>query len=119
MGATHVFNFGSTQRMEPNRNLSECLLKRQSQQRLWTQMSLISLSLGFLVLGTLIILHPPLADLQNLSSDSPFATVGGLGALLVGLAFTIAACHHWRARTRHSPLPETRRDSVRLTFSPA
>jgi hypothetical protein len=119
MGATHIFSFGSTQRIEPNSILSERLLKRQSQQQLWTQMSLISLSLGFLVLGTLIMVHPPLANWQDLSSDSPFATVGGLGAILVGLAFTVAACHHWRARTRRSPLPEARRDCVRLAFSPA
>ena len=119
MGTTHVFSFGSAPKIEPNGNLSERWQQR-SRQQLWTQMSLNSLSLGFLLIGTLIIVHPHLAaDLPDLSNDGLLATVSGLGALVIGSAFTIAAYQHWRARPRSSPLPTVRRNGVRLAFSAA
>jgi len=119
MGTTHVFSIGSTPRIEPNGNLSE-RWQQQSRQQLWTQMSLNSLSFGFLLIGMLILAHPHLAaDLPDLSNDGLLATVSGLGALVIGSAFTIAAYQHWRARPRSSPLPTVRRNGVRLAFSAA
>ena len=57
-------------------------------------MSLVSLSLGFSIFGILIILNRHRADLNGLSGDSFAATVGGITAILVGLAFLVAACLH-------------------------
>jgi hypothetical protein len=44
----------------------------------------------------LIIVNQHQADLNDLSGGSSCATVGGVGAILVGTAFLVAACLHWR-----------------------
>jgi hypothetical protein len=55
-----------------------------------------SLSLGFSIFGMLIIVKRHQADLDGLCGGSSVATVGGIGAILVGTAFLVAACLHWR-----------------------
>jgi hypothetical protein len=60
-----------------------------------TGVSLISLCLGFSIVGMLIIVNRYQADLNGLSGESSVATAGGIGAILVGMAFLVAACLHW------------------------
>ena len=119
MGATHVFNFGSTQRIEPNRKLSEWLLKRQSQQQIWTQMSLISLSLGFLLMGRRLSCIRPWQTSQIFRAIARFRR--SVGSALYWLVWRLLSrlVTIGERCTRRSPMPETRRESVRLTFSPA
>ena len=57
-------------------------------------MSLVSLCLGFSVFGMLIIVNRHQADPNGLSGDSFVARAGGIGAILVGMAFLVAACLH-------------------------
>src|ERR1700693_359895 len=67
--------------------------------------------------GMLIIVNRHQADPNDISGDNFVATGGGLGAILVGMAFLVAACLHWRFCARRSAAPSDRRQSARLTFS--
>ena len=96
MGATYNFSLGFAQRTESKTKTPDRLLKRQPLQEICTGMSLVSLCLGFSVFGMLIIVNRHQADLDGLCGGSSVATVGGIGAILVGTAFLVAACFHWR-----------------------
>jgi len=74
------------------------LLNRHTLQKISSGMSLISLTLGFSIFGMLIIVNRHQADLNGLSD----ATIGGIGAILVGTAFLVSVCFHWRFWTRPS-----------------
>jgi hypothetical protein len=95
MDATHNFSLRFAQRTESKAETTNRLLMRQTLQKISTEMSLISLSLGFSIFGMLIIVHRHQADLDGLCGSS-VATVGGIGAILVGTAFFVAACLNWR-----------------------
>jgi hypothetical protein len=95
MDATYNFSLGFSQRIQSKAETPDRLLKRQTLQKISTGMSLISLSVGFSIIGMLIIVHRHQADLDGLYGSS-VVTVGGIGAILVGTAFLVAACHHWR-----------------------
>ena len=80
-----------------NLNLSHDSASRfYKNNKISTGMSLISLSLGFSIFGMLIIVNRHQADLDGLCGGSSVATVGGIGAILVGTALLVATCLHWR-----------------------
>ena len=56
-------------------------------QKISTALSLVGLALGFSVLGLLIITK---------EHDGGASITGGILGILVGLAFLIAACLHWK-----------------------
>ena len=97
MGATYNFSLGFAQGTESKAETPDRLLKRQPLQEICTGMSLVSLCLGFSVFGMLIIVNRHQADPNGLSGESFVATAGGLGAILVGMAFLGTACLHWSA----------------------
>jgi hypothetical protein len=66
----------------------------QTLQKISTRISLVSLSLGFSIVGMLIIVNQHRADLNDLSGSGAFALSGGIAAILVGTAFLVAACLH-------------------------
>ncbi len=96
MEATYNFSLRLAQRTESKAETTNRLLMRQTLQKISTGMSLISLSLGFSIFGMLIIVNRHQADLDGLCGGSSVAMVGGIGAILVGTAFLVAACLHWR-----------------------
>jgi hypothetical protein len=85
---------GLARGIEPKTEASKRLFQQQVLQRIWTTMSLINLSLGFSVFGILIIAKRQQADLNGSSGDSFVAAVGGIGGLVIGIGFLVAACLH-------------------------
>jgi hypothetical protein len=116
MGTNNNFNLRFAQGFGSKAETPDRLLNRQSRQKIWTAMSLVSLSLGFSIFGILIILNRHRADLNGLSGDSFAATAGGISAILVGIAFLVAAGLHSSACARHSAAPSVGHQS-RLIFS--
>lgn len=68
----------------------------QKLEKVSTGISLVSLSLGFLVFGLLIIAHRHQADLNDLLNGSSVAAFGGSASILVGTIFLISAYLYWR-----------------------
>jgi hypothetical protein len=93
--------------------------KRATLQRIATGISLVSLAIGFSILGTLIIVNRSQADLNGFSGGSLIAMVGGISAILVGTVFLVAAYLHWRFCARRSAVLPIRRQTARLIFSNA
>ncbi|MBV8173319.1 MAG: hypothetical protein JO151_01995 [Verrucomicrobia bacterium] len=75
---------------------------RQRLQRIATGFSLISLALGFSLLGMLIIMNRHHADLNDLPGGSSIAAVDGISVIAIGTAFLVAALLHWRFGAKHS-----------------
>ena len=96
MDATYKFGLGFTQRRESKTKTPNRLFNQQTLQMISTGLSLIGLFLGFSVFGILIILNRHQVELNDLSGHGSLATVGGICAILVGTAFLVAACLHWR-----------------------
>jgi hypothetical protein len=116
MDAIANFSLRFTRASESKVETTDWVLSRQMLQRTATRSSLVGEAIGFLVLGILIIINRHQADLNGLAGGSAVAMVGGIGALLVGAAFFIAACVHCRFCARHPvPLP-VRRQSTRFDF---
>ena len=92
-------SLGFAEGTEPKTETSERLFHRQLLRRIWTMMSLVSLSLGFSVFGVLIIVNRHRADLNGPSGESFVAAVGGIGGLLIGICFLVTACLHWSILT--------------------
>jgi hypothetical protein len=67
------------------------LLNRQIVQRIASATSLISQAVGFSVVGMLIIMNRHQSDLNGLSGGSSVAMASGVGAILVGTVFLVAA----------------------------
>jgi hypothetical protein len=99
MDATYNFSLaqGTAKTLAPNQ-----LLKPQTLQEISTGMSLISLSVGFSIVGMLIIVNRHQADLSDLTSGNCTAMVGGISAMLVGTAFLVATFLHWRFCAKRS-----------------
>ena len=97
MDATYNFSLGFAQGAALKTVTPERLLKLQALQKISTGMSLVSLSLGFSIVGMLIIANRHQADLSGLTGGNSIAMVGGISAMLVGAAFVVAACLHWRS----------------------
>ena len=93
MDATYNFSLaqGTAKTLAPSQ-----LLKLQILQEISTGMSLISLSVGFSIVGMLIIVNRHQADLSDLTGGNCTAMVGGISAVLVGAAFLVATYLHWR-----------------------
>jgi hypothetical protein len=96
MDATYNFSLGFAQEGKSKTETPNPLFNRQTLQMISTGVSLVSLSLGFSIFGILIIVNQHQADLNDLSGGGSCATVGGIGAILVGTAFLVAAWLHWR-----------------------
>jgi hypothetical protein len=56
-------------------------------EKISTSISLVGLALGFTVLGLLIVAKEP---------DGGASITGGILGVLVGVAFLISACLHWK-----------------------
>lgn len=94
MDAACNFSLGFTQETELKGDTRDRLRKGRTLQKIFTGLSLIVLCLGFSIFGVLMILNRHHADLDGFSGESSIATVGGVGAILLGLAFLVAACLH-------------------------
>jgi hypothetical protein len=92
-------SFGFAEGTGPQTEMSARLFDRQPLRRIWTMMSLASLSLGFSVFGVLIIVNRHQADLHGRSGESFLAAAGGIGGLLIGMGFLVAACLHWNTES--------------------
>jgi hypothetical protein len=97
--------------------MADRLLTRQTSQKIAIALSLISQALGFSSFGIFTIANRHQADLNNLGGGSFLAMVGGIGAILVGVAFLVAACLYWRFCARRSAALAVSRKPVRLTFA--
>ena len=96
MDATYNFSLGFAQGRESKTETPNWLTNQKAIQMISTGVSLVSLFLGFLIFGILIIVNQHQADLNDLSGDSFCAAFGGICAILVGTVFFVAACLHWR-----------------------
>jgi hypothetical protein len=96
MDASLNFSLGFAQGRESKTETPNWFFKPQALQMISTGVSLISLFLGFSIFGILIIVNQRQADLNDISGNNSLATVGGVGAILLGAAFLVAACLHWR-----------------------
>jgi hypothetical protein len=96
MDATYNFSLGFAQGREPKTETPNRLINQKAIQMILTGVSLVSLFLGFSIFGILIIVNEHQAELNDLSGGGFCATFGGIGAILVGTTFFIAACLHWR-----------------------
>jgi hypothetical protein len=117
MDATANFSLRFARASESKVETTDWLLSRQVLQRIATRMSLVSEAIGFSVLGILIIVNRHQADLNGLLGGSSIAMVGGISAILVGTAFLLAACLHWRFCARRAVALPLRRQSARFTFA--
>jgi hypothetical protein len=95
MDVSYNSSLGFAEGTEPKTETSARLFHRQAFRKIWTTMSLVSLSLGFTVFGILIILNRHRADLNGPSGDSFVAALGGIGGLAIGICFLVAAFLHW------------------------
>ena len=102
MDITHNFSLGFAQGIELKTDAADRMLKRQTLQQISTATSLVSLSLGFLIVGMLIIMNRNQAELNGLTGGNPVAMAGGISAMLIGTAFLVAAYLHWRSYTKSS-----------------
>jgi hypothetical protein len=103
---------GFAQGAQPKTEMFERLLRRQTFRRVWTTISLVNLSLGFSVFGILIVVNRHRADLNGPSDDSFVAAVGGIGGLVIGIGFLVAAYLHGRTMFGPSTAQCTRLDPV-------
>jgi hypothetical protein len=117
MDATANFSLRFAPASYPKVETTNWAFSRQVLQRIATRISLVSEAIGFLVLGTLIILNRHQADLNGFSGGSSFAMIGGISALLVGTIFLVAACVHWKFRAKHPATLPVRRHSLRFSFA--
>src|SRR5215469_6101391 len=96
MDASYKFSLGFAQGRESKTETPNRLINQKAIQIISTGVSLVSLFLGFSIFGILIIVNQHQAELNDLSCGSSCATFGGIGAILVGTAFFVAARLHWR-----------------------
>jgi hypothetical protein len=102
MDFTHNFSLGFAQGTELKANAADPWPKRQTLQQISTATSLVSLSLGFLIVGMLIIMNRNQADVNGLTGGNPVALAGGISAMLIGTAFLVAAYLHRRSYAKFS-----------------
>jgi hypothetical protein len=118
MNAASTFSLGSAPLSEPKIETLGRLLNRKAVQRIVSATTLISQAVGFSVVGMLIIVNRHLSDLNGLSGSSFVAMAGGIGAILVGTAFLVAACLYCRFCARRSVAFSARRQTCAATSCP-
>jgi hypothetical protein len=91
--------------------------KRVTLQQIATEISLVGLTVGFSILGTLIMMNCHHAHLNDLPGGTFLAIVGGICAILVGAVFFVAYCVHRRFCARHSAPLRVRRQPAGFTFA--
>ena len=115
MNAASTFSLGFAPLSEPKSKTLGRLLNRQTVQRIASAASLISQAVGFSVVGMLIIVNRHQSDLNGLSGGSSVAMAGGIGAILVGTAFLVAACFYCRFCAKRSAAFSTSRQTCAAT----
>jgi hypothetical protein len=91
--------------------------KRASLRQIATGSSLVGLTVGFSILGAMIIVNCRHAHLKDLPGGAFVAVLGGICAILVGAFFFVAYCLHRRFCTRHSTPLRVRREPAGFTFA--
>jgi ABC-type multidrug transport system permease subunit len=109
MNATSTFRIRSAPVSDSKNETLDRLLNRLTLQRIGSAASLISQAIGFFVLGMLIIVNRHQSELNGFSGGSSVAIAGGIGAILVGTVFFIAACFFCRFYARSSAVVSTSR----------
>ena len=117
MDVTSNFSLRFARSSESKARTAHRFLTRQILGRIATGLSLISQAFGFAIFGILIVVNRYQADLHGLAGGSFVAVVGGIGAILVSIAFLIAACLYWRFCARRSAALAVSRKTARLTFA--
>jgi hypothetical protein len=117
MKAITDFSLSFAQGLGLTAEMAEQLFKRAALERIATGLSLISQAVGFSIVGLLILTTRHQAELNDSANGSVFATVGGISALFVGIAFLIAALLYWRFCARRSAGLALRPNTARLTFA--
>jgi hypothetical protein len=102
MNATSSFSLRFAPASQSKIEMLDRLFNRLALQRIASATSLISLAIGFFVVGMLIILNRHQSDLNGFSGGSSVAMAGGIGAILVSTVFLVAACYYCRFCTRSS-----------------
>jgi ABC-type multidrug transport system permease subunit len=102
MNATSTFSLQFAPASESKNETLDRLLNRLTLQRFASAASLISQAIGFFVVGMLILANRNQSELNGLSPGSSVAIAGGIGAILVGTVFLIAACFYCRFYARGS-----------------
>jgi ABC-type multidrug transport system permease subunit len=102
MNATSSLSLQFAPVLESKNETLDRLLNRLTLQKIGSAASLISQAIGFFVLGMLIILNRHQSGLNGFSGGSSVAIAGGIGAILVGTVFFIAACFYCRFCARGS-----------------
>jgi hypothetical protein len=118
MNATSAFSLGFAPLSESKSKTLGRLLNRQTVQRIASATSLITQAVGFSVVGMLIIMNRHQSDLNGLSGGSSVAMAGGIGAILVGAAFLVAACFYCRFCAKRSAVFSTSRQNGAATSYP-
>jgi len=77
----------SEPRAQPNREPEFRIRTQRRLEKISTAISLVGLALGFSVLGLLIVAK---------EHDGGASIIGGILGILLGAAFLIAACLHWK-----------------------
>jgi ABC-type multidrug transport system permease subunit len=118
MNATSTFSLRFAPASASKNETLDRLLNRATLQRIGSAASLISQAIGFFVVGMLIIVNRNQSELNVLSAGSPVAIAGGIGAILVGTVFLIAACFYCRFCTRSfAAFSAGRQTSTAASFS--
>ena len=102
MDVNYNFRLGFAQGTESQTETPSRLIGHKAIQMISTGVSLVSLFLGFSIFGILIIVNHHQAELNDFAGGGSSATVAGIGAILLGAAFFVAACLHWRLAVRAS-----------------
>jgi hypothetical protein len=102
MNATSIFNLRFVPVTKSKIETPDRLLSRLTLQRIAGATSLISQAVGFFAVGMLMIVNRHQSDLDGLSGGSSVAMAGGIGAILVGTVFLLAACFYCRFCVRSS-----------------
>jgi hypothetical protein len=96
MNPTCNFSLGFAEGIDSKTETPNRLINQQAIEMISTEISLVSLFLGFSIFGILIMVNQHQGELNDLSAGNSCAAFGGIGAILVGTVFFVAAYLHWR-----------------------